>query len=232
MNKLSALALGTALALSMPLAAAAQDTDLGVELDGGVGVELGGEDTGVDAGVDAALDAQTDTTVDATTGVDATVGADAELSAYTYGDLDQALQGAAAADLSAVNSETDIEIVTLSSLSDDGEFTADAFAEARGDHTADIGVLQSAVEDNADIVAELDAAGYTSEDVVAVWTQADGTLTIFVDDADASLDGAASTDLGVETDTTTDLDGETDTSLDVETDAEVEGEVEGEVTTQ
>jgi hypothetical protein len=179
MNKLSALALGTALTLSMPLAALAQDADAGVTLDGGVQTELGGEDAGADVGIDAGVDAGVSAEGASDMGVD--VGADASAGAYTYGDLDNAIHGAGTADFSAVTADTEIEIVEISSLGDDGEFTADAFAESRADFQADIDLLQSKISGNADITAALEAEGYTDSDVVAVWTQADGSLTVFVD---------------------------------------------------
>ena len=176
MNKLSALALSTALALSMPLAALAQDAGVGVTLDGGVSTELGGEDAGVDVGVDAGAEAG----VEAGAEVSGDADADAT-SSYTYGDLDAALQGAGTADLSGVTAETEIEIVEVGSLGEDGDFTAAAYGEARAGYDADIGVLQSNVEANADIVAAIEAAGYASDDVVGVWSQADGSLTVFVE---------------------------------------------------
>lgn len=204
MNKLSALALGTALTLSMPLAALAQDGGAGVTLDGGVQTELGGENAGadVDAGVDAGMPAEGagDMSVD--------VGADAGTSAYTYGDLDDAIHGAGTADFAAVTADTEIEIVEITSLGDDGDFTADAFADSRADFQADIDLLQSNISDNADITAALEAEGYTESDVVAVWTQADGSLTVFVDSQSSAeaqeaeeaglTDGAAETDAGAE----------------------------------
>lgn len=272
MNKLSALALGTALSLSLPLAALAQDSNAGVTLDGGVATELGGDDNGVDAGVDAAAGAQAgengvDLDADADAGVEggvdagsnAEVGVGADLrsdsmvdgeagtSAYTYGDLDAALQGAGTANLSSINADTTIEIVGISTLGDDGEFTADAYGETSADYQSDVTALQGNVEGNADIVAALEEDGYTTDDVVAVWSQADGTLTVFVEDggdarftgsdaapaagaegeagADATVDStldAGGTDAGTEVDA--------DARADVEADADVPAE--GETTTQ
>lgn len=184
MNKLSALALSTALALSMPLAALAQDAGVGVTLDGGVSTELGGEDAGVDVGVDA--DAGVDAGAEAGVEAGAEVSGDVDAaSSYTYGDLDAALQGAGTADLSGVTAETEIEIVEVDSLGEDGDFTAAAYGEARAGYDADIGVLQSNVEANADIVAAIEAAGYASDDVVGVWSQADGSLTVFVESGES-----------------------------------------------
>ncbi len=217
MKKLSALALGTALTLSMPLAAMAQDADAGVTLDGGVQTELGGEDAGADVGADAGVDVGVDAGMPSEGAGETSVGvgADASAGAYTYADLDDAIHGAGTADFSAVTADTEIEIVEISSLGEDGEFTADAFAESRADFQGDIDLLQSNISGNADITAALEAEGYTESDVVAVWTQADGALTVFVDsqssaEADAAGD-AMESDMSVE--------GE------AEADASVEGEV-------
>ena len=202
MKKLSALALGTALGLSMPLAALAQDAGVGVTLDGGVATELGGEDAGVDVGVDAGVDA------DAEAGVDVGVDADAEVSGdvdaasgHTFADLDAALQGAGTADLSGVTAETEIEIVEVDSLGEDGEFTAAAYGEARADFESDIGLLQTNIEGNADFVAAIEAAGYTTQDVVAVWSEADGSLTVFVESQEShEAEAAEQSGLAVEGD--------------------------------
>ena len=186
MNKLSALALGTALTLSMPLAAMAQDADAGVTLDGGVQTELGGEDANADVGAD----------------------------------LDDAIHGAGTADFSAVTADTEIEIVEISSLGEDGEFTADAFAESRADFEADIDLLQSNISGNADITAALEAEGYTESEVVAVWTQADDSLTVFVD-SQSSAEAEADEDAGL-------ADDAMESDMSVEGEAEADASVEGE----
>ena len=84
MNKLSALALGTALTLSMPFAALAQDADAGVTLDGGVQTELGGEDANADVGVDAGVDVGVDAGMPAEGAGETSVGVDADASAGAY----------------------------------------------------------------------------------------------------------------------------------------------------
>lgn len=229
MNKLSALALGTALTLSMPLAAMAQDADAGVTLDGGVHAELGGEDPNADVGADAGVDVGVDP-VDV--GVDAgmpaegagetSVGVDADASAgaYTYADLDDAIHGAGTADFSAVTADTEIEIVEISSLSEDGEFTADAFAQSRADFEADIDLLQSNISGNSDITGALEAEGYTESEVVAVWTQADGSLTVFVDNQN-SAEAEAAEDAGLTDDA---MESEMSVEGEAGADASAEGE--------
>ena len=223
MNKLSALALGTALTLSMPFAALAQDADAGVTLDGGVQTVLGGEDANADVGVDAGVDVGVDAGMPAEGAGETSVGVDADASAggYTYANLDDAIHGAGTADFSAVTADTEIEIVEISSLGEDGEFTADAFAESRGDFQADIDLLQSNISGNADITAALEAEGYTESEVVGVWTQADGSLTVFVDSQN-SAEAEAAEDAGL-------TDDAMESDMSVEGEADADASVEGEV---
>lgn len=240
MNKLSALALGTALTLSLPFAGFAQDAAVDAGVDAGVEADAGAADANVDAGVDAGADAGADAGVDAGADANAEAGAGGEAGAgmageaggaastYTYGDLDAALQGAGTADLSGVTADTTIEIVDVSTLSDEGEFTADAFGDARTGYQGDIDTLQSNIEANADLMAAIEAEGHAVADVVAVWTQADDSLTVFVDGggsagaegsampADNGDAGAAGADMGAE------AGGETDAPADGEAATETE----------
>lgn len=225
MNKLSALALGTALALSMPFAAFAQDADAGVTLDGGVTTELGGEEAGAEAGADVGVDAGAETDAGGAVDAGAQAGAGTEAGAggmatdMTYGDLDAALQGAGTADLSTVTADTEIQIVDISTLGEDGEFTAQSYAESRADYQADIDTLQGNVEGNTDVVAAVEAAGYTTEDVIAVWMDGEAELTVFVE-SQQSPEAEAAEDTG------------TEEAGDMNTDAGLEAPTQGETTTQ
>lgn len=180
MNKLSALALTAALALSAPLAAHAQDAGVGVDagVDAGVGVDTGtdsGVDAGVDTGVDAGVDAGTDD-AGADLGVDA--GADAGMSADTpdAATLMTALEGTADFDISTIDASTTINIVAISEIETDETWT-DAWAE----HEADVTAKHGEIEANADLTAALEAEGYTAEDVVAIHGEATGEVWVFVD---------------------------------------------------
>lgn len=154
----------------------------------------------------SAQDAGAAPEVDAGAGVDANAGA--TTSDYSYADLDAALQGAANANLSSVTADTTIDIVAISTLGDEGQFTKDAFATSRSEYADQIATLQSNVGGNADITSALEAGGYSPDDVVGVWSQADGTLTVFVDDsgsasgsdagAGADANGGADADGGAE----------------------------------
>lgn len=111
---------------------------------------------------------------------------DTETGAFTYDDLNAALQGMADADLEAVTADTEIEIVPLSSLDDEtAAQNADEYTTGVTDETGDMSDIRAAIEANTHISAALEAQGYTAEDVAALWVQGDGALTIFVDDTES-----------------------------------------------
>lgn len=128
------------------------------------------QDAGV--GVDAGVSVETPA-------VDATVGAGADASLDTsYDSLTSALSGSASVDLSAVTEETQVSIVLLSSLAGEAGAFDEAFAaNAEGNTT-----LHSNIAGNAAISAKLEAEGYTADDVVAVKSNADGSVLVYVDD--------------------------------------------------
>lgn len=173
-------------------------TDIAVESD----ILTAQADAGADAGVDASLDASEDgVNVDAGTDAGANVGVDtddasadagvnanananasADAADDSYGSVMASIKANADLDLSAVTEDTDITIVTISSLQGnaeteaaalDNELTANAEAQA-GLHTR--------ISDNAAIMAELEAEGFAAEDVVSIKTKADGSVIVYVDD--------------------------------------------------
>lgn len=177
-------------------------TDIAVESDILTAQADAGADAGVDAGVDASLDASEDgVNVDAGTDAGANVGVDtddasadagvnanananasADAADDSYGSVMASIKANADLDLSAVTEDTDITIVTISSLQGnaeteaaalDNELTANAEAQA-GLHTR--------ISDNAAIMAELEAEGFAAEDVVSIKTKADGSVIVYVDD--------------------------------------------------
>lgn len=161
MNRLSVLALSAALALSVPLIASAQDA-----VDASAAMDAGNADD-----------------------ADAGANDDAGSGAFTYDDLNAALQSMAEADLSAVTPDTEIEIVPLSSLQEEATETADEYTVSVPGDQADISEMQAAIAANSHISAALEEAGHTAEDVAALWVQGDGSLTIFIDDSDVDAAG-------------------------------------------
>lgn len=83
--------------------------------------------------------------------------------------------------------EDDIVIMLLSELEGDAE-TGNVDIDAALDANADaMSALHTSISDNEAIVSSLEAEGdFTAEDVVAVRTNADGMLVVYVDDRDNS----------------------------------------------
>ena len=137
--------------------AVAQDAGVGVDAGAGVNVETPAVDATVGAGANATVDASADN---------------------SYDGLTSLLSGSASADLTAVTEESQISIVLLSSLSGEAAAFDEAFsANADGNTT-----LHGNIAGNAVITAKLEAEGYTADDVVAVKSNADGSVLVYVDD--------------------------------------------------
>lgn len=141
-----------------------------------------------DAGVQ--VDTGAGVTVD-TPAVDAAVGADANANANanaggmsdnTYGSVVSSIQGSADVDLSTVTDESKVIIVLLSSLQGDAAAEAAALDEALSANADGMTTLHTNIDGNATIKAKLEAEGHATSDVVAVKSNADGSVIVYVDD--------------------------------------------------
>ncbi|MBE0580626.1 hypothetical protein [Devosia sp.] len=141
-----------------------------------------------DAGVQ--VDTGAGVTVD-TPAVDAAVGADANANANanaggmsdnTYGSVVSSIQGSADVDLSTVTDESKVTIVLLSSLQGDAATEAAALDEALSANADGMTTLHTNIDGNATIKAKLEAEGHATSDVVAVKSNADGSVIVYVDD--------------------------------------------------
>lgn len=141
-----------------------------------------------DAG--AQVDAGAGVTVD-TPAVDAAVGADANANAKgnaggmsdnTYGSVVSSISGSSSVDLSTVTDEAKVTIVLLSSLQGNAATEAAALDEALSANADGLTTLHTNIDGNATIKAKLEAEGYASSDVVAVKSNADGSVIVYVDD--------------------------------------------------
>jgi hypothetical protein len=161
-------------ALSMPSAwVMAQDLDL----DAGANANAGAAGS-VTIGDD-------DASAGANAGVDATVTGSVSGDISGVDDLTAAVEASAAANLDfSAMVDWDIHIVEVSSLEASASGNLDALhamIEANADSLAS---LHASLEANAAIAAELKAAGYETTDVVAVVeSEADTSLTLYVDDS-------------------------------------------------
>ncbi|QDZ11157.1 hypothetical protein [Devosia ginsengisoli] len=156
MKKTFATTAIAALLAATALPALAQDAGVGVDAGAGVSVEA----PAVDAAVDAA----------------------AEATADTYDSVTASIAGSASADLSGVTEETQVTIVLLSSLEGDAAAGGTALDEALSANAEGMTTLQANIDGNATIKAKLEAEGHMPSDVVAVKTNADGSVTVYVDD--------------------------------------------------
>ena len=156
MKKTIATTAIAALLAATALPALAQDAGVGVDAGAGVSVEA----PAVDAAVDAA----------------------AEATADTYDSVTASIAGSATADLSGVTEETQVTIVLLSSLEGDAAAGGTALDEALSANAEGMTTLHTNIDGNATIKAKLEAEGYASSDVVAVKSNADGSVVLYVDD--------------------------------------------------
>lgn len=129
--------------------------------DAGVGVETPAVDATVNAGADASASSDASASMD-----------------NSYDSLTSAMSGSASVDLASVTEESQVSIVLLSSLEGD----ATAFDEAFAANTEGTTALHTNVSGNTAITAKLKAEGYMADDVVAVKSNADGSVIVYVDD--------------------------------------------------
>lgn len=137
--------------------------DAGVQVDAGAAVSV--DTPAADAAAGAATDAAASATLD-----------------NTYDSVTSSIAGSAAVDLSAVTDESKINIVLLSSLEGDVAAGGTALDEAVSANAEGNTALHTNIDGNATIKAKLEAEGYASSDVVAVKSNADGSITVYVDD--------------------------------------------------
>jgi hypothetical protein len=97
-----------------------------------------------------------------------------------YGSLISSLQTGATADLAAITDATVVNFVTVSSLKTTGE--TNALDNALDKNKDAITKLRTDVGANTVLAAKLTTANYTADQVVAVVTEADGSVTVYIDD--------------------------------------------------
>lgn len=134
---------------------------------------------GVDAGAGVSVDSPAGS---AQVGTDANANANAGNSDNTYGSVISSISGSADVDLSAITDESKVTIVLLSSLQGNAVTEASALDEALSAGAEGQTTLHANIEGNETIKAKLEAEGYAASDVVAVKSNADGSLIVYVDD--------------------------------------------------
>ncbi|HUH76043.1 MAG TPA: hypothetical protein VLZ53_01630 [Devosia sp.] len=103
------------------------------------------------------------------------------VSDNTFGSVMSSLKSSADVDLSAVT-DANISVVLLSSLQGNAATETAALDKALTDNADAMTKLHANLAANAAIKAKLEAEGHSADDVVAVKTNADGSLIVYVDD--------------------------------------------------
>lgn len=97
-----------------------------------------------------------------------------------YGNIISAIQAGKSADLTTITDSSTINIVLVSDVKANGDTNAlDNALKKNADAAA---TLKANVDTNAALKAKLTAGGYTSDQVVAVIAEADGSFTVVVND--------------------------------------------------
>jgi hypothetical protein len=104
----------------------------------------------------------------------------AEPAKDNWGSLISALQAGKSADLTTITDATVVNFVTVSSLKDSGN--TNALDNALDKNKAAVDQLRTDVGASEALSAKLTAAGYEAADVLAVVAEADGSITVYVDD--------------------------------------------------
>ncbi len=93
--------------------------------------------------------------------------------------LMSSLNATATVDLAALTEASTVNFVTVSSLTDADPAAIDAAVQSKADAMTS---LHASIDANAALKAKLEAAGYSTDDVLAIQGGADGSFTIYIDD--------------------------------------------------
>jgi hypothetical protein len=168
MNKVTPLALAAALAF-IPAAVQAQgvSVDAGAAVSGALDTSASNGDTSASANAGASVDAGASITFDDLLSDVGTTDISGSVSAAT-----------------SATADSTINIVEVSSLEGSADVSATALADATTANSANLDQLHTAVAANAAIQAKLTASGHDTDDVVALKTDAQGALWVYVDAAE------------------------------------------------
>lgn len=97
----------------------------------------------------------------------------------TYGTVISTLQSGSTVDLATLGT-SNVNVVTMSSIKANGNTTA--LDNALKKHSTTVSKLRTDIATNAALKAKITAAGFKADQVIAVTSGADGSVTIYVDD--------------------------------------------------
>lgn len=104
------------------------------------------------------------------------------MEAGSFSSATQAIANHAPPDLSGITDAAQVRIIRLSSLDGDASTEAAALDEAIAGRRDNMGSLHEAVSANEAVTGALDTEGVAVEDVVAVSTDAERNVLVYVDD--------------------------------------------------
>lgn len=178
----------TALAalLALGIAGGASAQSLGVDANVGAG-DNGSVSADVDVGANANVANSDDASgagAGAGTMTDGDMAVAGNSGVKTYGQLVSSLRNADTmnADLSGFGAESDVSVTALSELQGEGAENAESLDQVLSENQDGIDQMRSNITANADLMAALEAEGYAAEDVVAIETHGENSVTFFVDD--------------------------------------------------
>ena len=125
-------------------------------------------------------DADMDTDMAADTGDTMEDGTDA--MKQTYGAVVSSLQTGtnAEADIGSIDADSEISTMTVSELQGNAGENAQALDNALAD--AELTDFHAMIDGNAELKAALEAEGFEAEDVIGVYSTADNSFEVLVDD--------------------------------------------------
>lgn len=175
MNRKIALATASLFAMSaLAGPALAGGVGVGVGADGSAGVSAPGVSAGADGSADASGGSTSTNSMSTDQGVTGAIGATADV-----GTAVSAIGADTSGEVESMTEVSSVNVVKLGDLSAEGE--AEGRIEAAIDENEqNIDALQAAIEANAAVKGELETQDVDSSDVVAAKTEADGSLTVYV----------------------------------------------------
>jgi len=137
--------------------------------------------TGLNTGVDADVEAGVSTEAPAKKG---NMSAEAGASAMTYGQVIASLNNPTwdSAGLQAVSDASAVKTLRLSELKGEGAENAQSLDNALVTAESDLQALHDAIGASDVLSQKVEEEGFEADDVVAAQTEADGSITLIIDD--------------------------------------------------
>lgn len=179
--------LAAILAASVSGAALAQSANLGADAGASVGADDGGVSADVGADVTADSGSMGDSgnaTSTATGDADTDMAASGTSDDMNYGRVISSIRAGqnAQADIAGITADSQVETIALSELQGEAGENASALDNALADAEGEMASMQDMIAANADFQAMLEAEGYAADDVIGVYSKADGGFEVLIDD--------------------------------------------------